>query len=211
VVAKKFSQIPVLIRNTVKGVVSFNSIVARQLQFGVSQSGQVKDYMVDAKVVGADIPLLDAIGDIVHHECVLVHDRGMICGIVTTHDLSVELRQRAEPFLLINQIENHIRNLIMANFADQEIISAFPKETRGKDISSVFDLTFNQYIEFLARNENWQRLRINADRDAFIKDLTSTMGIRNNIMHFRPGTIELGSLNEFLTLLEALEPNNRDE
>ena len=75
-IQKKFSQLPVMNGNTPKGVVSFKSIVARQFKFGVTLAGQVKDYMDrDVKEVRADDTFLDAIGDIVHHECVLVRDR----------------------------------------------------------------------------------------------------------------------------------------
>src|SRR4029077_7610798 len=144
----------------------------------------------------------------VSHQYVLVRDRGKICGIVTRTDLSIELKCRSETFLLINHIENHIRNLILRYFTTDEVCSYFNSDEMGinigkRNINSVFDLTFNQYTMFLQTEENWKRLGLTYDKKTVIDEIESTGHIRNEVMHFRPGpSLKPESLEGLLRLLE---------
>lgn len=47
-----------------------------------------------------------------------------ISGIVTASDLSLQFRQLAEPFLLLGEIEQHIRRLIEGKFTKAELEGA---------------------------------------------------------------------------------------
>jgi len=104
-----FSQLPVMIsERTPTGIVSWSSI-GKRLALKV-KCDSVEDCMDAALVVQADKSLLAAIDDVVSHQYVLVQATDHnICGIVTTSDLSLQFRQLAEPFLLLGEIENHIR------------------------------------------------------------------------------------------------------
>jgi CBS domain-containing protein len=203
------SQIPVMdSERDVKGVVSWQSIVT----MGMNLRGEAREYMEKASEIDADTSLLETIDAVVRHQYVLVRQKDRkISGIVTNSDLSSELRQRSEPFILINQIENHIRYLISENFTDQEISkNSDSRDTRdGKQANSVFDLTFNGYIQFLRYDENWMKLKQNTDKQTFIINLEKIRDIRNDIMHFNPDKIapeSLELLRRFLKLLEVLEP-----
>ena len=117
-----FSQLPVMMgERDVKGVISWTSIGSR-LVLGVKFE-EVRECMEAAHVIPADTSLLDAITEIVNNQYVLVRDgANKICGIVTTSDLSREFRQLTEPFVLLGEIENHVRSLILrGEFSNKQL------------------------------------------------------------------------------------------
>src|SRR3546814_4636712 len=58
-----------------------------------------------------DRSIFEAITDIVQHDFVLVRARDKtISGIVTAADLSLQFRTLTEPFLLLSEIETHVRD-----------------------------------------------------------------------------------------------------
>jgi hypothetical protein len=68
--------------------------------------------MEEAAEVRADDSLFDAIQKIVARDSVLVRDSSRaLTGIVTTADLSLQFKDLSEPFLLLGQIEDCVRNL----------------------------------------------------------------------------------------------------
>ena len=69
------------------------------------------------------------------HECVLVRDETRkLTGIVTTADLSLQFRDLGEPFLLLGQIESHVRNLIADKYHKAELIEACDPSDAGRQI-----------------------------------------------------------------------------
>lgn len=82
--------------------------------------------------ITVDASLFAAIPAIVEHQYVLVRapDR-RIGGIVKTTDLSLQFRQLAEPFLLLGEIENHIRRLIDGKYTLDEVRSAMHFDPDG--------------------------------------------------------------------------------
>lgn len=107
-----FSQLPVMVgEREVKGVISWRSIGSR-LVLGVKFS-EVRECMEPAHVIPADTSLFDAITEIVTNQYIIVRDvTNRISGIVTTSDLSSEFQQLNGPFILLGEIENHVRSLI---------------------------------------------------------------------------------------------------
>jgi predicted transcriptional regulator len=216
--SKNYSKIPVM--RTIyepKRVISCKSIIVHQQQSAMHLVGQAQKYMDTTwSEINADDTLLNAINAIERDHYVLVRERDRrISGIITNSDLSKELRERAEPFILINQIENHIRNLIKQTFTDQEITDNFPEGRYGKKIYNVFELTFDGYITLLRSDKNWAKLQLRTGKNTFIEYLENVAKIRNHFMHFRPDdgalTKRLELLREFLTLLEYVEPMARSE
>ncbi len=112
---KKCSRLPVMQSDReVKGIVSWPSIGAG-LALG-NKSESVRHYMEQHRELSADDSLFVAIPVIVEHGYVLIRDgQGKISGIVTTTDLSLQFQQLGEPFLLLEEIENHIRSMVDAN------------------------------------------------------------------------------------------------
>ncbi|MDA8050764.1 MAG: CBS domain-containing protein [Rhodospirillales bacterium] len=106
-----FSQLPVMQgEREVKGVVTWKSIGSRKAVG--SKCERVADCREDARIVDSNRTLFDAIPIIVEYGYVLVrqHDR-RISGIVTASDLSLQFPALAEPFLLLREIELHVRRL----------------------------------------------------------------------------------------------------
>src|SRR5437867_4065725 len=108
-----YSQLPVMTGDrTVHGLISWKSIGKAHV---VGTAGpRVVDCMdPEVRVLSGDMPLLRAVGEIIQYEIVLVQDRAKkIVGIVTTTDLSVQLRDLTDAFLLIGNIERQIRRLM---------------------------------------------------------------------------------------------------
>jgi CBS domain-containing protein len=107
-----FSQLPVMIgQRDPKGVISWASIGARLARDRVCT--EVRECMEAPRIISSDTSIFDAIGEIVRDQYVLIRDSSnKISGIVTTSDLSNQFRQLTEPFLLLGEIESHIRSII---------------------------------------------------------------------------------------------------
>jgi CBS domain-containing protein len=131
-----FSQLPVMTSDfNVKGLFSWKSL-GRRLALG-HKCDCVRECMDPHFEIKASASLFEAIRLIVEHDCILVRDAGnKISGIVTTADLSEQFAKLGEPFLLLGQVENHVRDLIVAGkFTKKEVKEAGDparRRTRGR-------------------------------------------------------------------------------
>ena len=206
--SQDFSQLPVMTTDReVKGLVSWRSIGSR-LAMG-SGADWVRDAMEQAHEVSANASIFDAITLIVRHGHVLVRSQNnLVTGIVTASDLSLQFQTLTEPFLVLSEIENLIRNLIGGGFAMNELIEALDPGAADRQVSSVADLTFGEYVRLLENPNRWSRLRLQIDRDLFCKNLDRVRKIRNDVMHFDPDGItakDLAELQIFAQFLKRLE------
>jgi hypothetical protein len=169
----------------------------------------VTRFMVPHHELSADISLFAAIGRIVEHDYVLIRDhQKKITGIVTTSDLSLQFHQLGEPFLLLGEIENHIRRLVGGKFTQEELTANRDPADAGREVSSVSDLTFGEYVWLLQNPGNWERLDIFIDRGVFIGQLDKIRLIRNDVMHFDPDGLspsDLETLRSFVLFLQRLK------
>jgi hypothetical protein len=130
-----------------------------------------------------------------------------ISGIVTTSDLSVQLRQLAEPFLLVGEIENHIRRIIDGKFTQKELGNACDPSDTQRKIGNVADLAFGEYVRLFENPEHWNKLNIPLDRKEIVKRLERVRMLRNDIMHFDPDGLppeDLEYLRDVARLLQKL-------
>lgn len=202
-----FSQLPVMVgERDVKGVVTWAEIAARAVlgKLGALAS----ECMVDPIILNDTASIFEAIQTVVVRDFVLVRDKQRrIAGIVTAADLSLQFRSLSEPFLLLSEIETHVRNMIGETFTLQELIAARdPGSTR--EINTVADLSFGEYVFLLQKEDNWIRLGVKVDRQAFCRQLDRVRSIRNQVMHFDPDGLEganLQILQEFSSFLKRLE------
>lgn len=187
--ANDFSQLPVMVGDRdVKGVVSWQSIGAR---LALRQQGtEVREFMEAAHEIRSSASLFHAVPVIVQNNYVLVRGGdGKISGIVTATDLSLQFQQLAQPFLLLGEIENHIRNIIGRNFNADELAVAKDPGDDGRTITSAADLNFGEYIRLLENPDRWGRLGLQIDRATFCKRLDQIRRVRNDVMHFDPDGI----------------------
>ena len=109
-------------------------------------------------------------------------------GIVTVSDITNQFIAETEPFVLMNELENHIRNLMRDKILLEDLKRLCERD--DKKISSIDDLTFGDYIVVFGNEEQWNKLHIAADRKEFILQMDEIREIRNEIMHFRPTGID---------------------
>lgn len=202
-----YSQLPIMPNERdVKGVVSWASIGSR-LALGRACT-YVRDCRYPHHEISADTSLFAAIDTIVNHEYVLIrgHDQ-KISGIVTTSDLSLQFLQLGEPFLLLGEIENHIRRLISGKFTAAELSEAKDPADTTREISGISDLTFGEYAFLIGNPARWTKLELNIDRAVFLEQLEKVRTIRNDVMHFDPdGPVpaDLETLRKFVKFLQEL-------
>ena len=201
---RDFSQLPIMTTKTeVKGVISWRSIGKAYVD--KRNPDKVRDCMEEANVISTKATLADATGQIWQHDYVLVRGKDRaITGIVTAADLAYQFRQLALPFILIGEIERHLRDLVRGRFKVEEFSKAAngQKEVRGPD-----DLTFGDYCRLLEHKESWTKLGLNIDRAEFVKHLEEVREIRNEVMHFSPDEIEAADveqLDQFVRFLRDL-------
>ena len=154
----------------------------------------VRHCMDPAREISFNTPLFNVIGGIAEHGYVLVRGEDkVITGIVTSGDISNQFMQLAGPFLLIGEIEGHLRRLAHGKFTVEEMQNASP-EGQG-NINGLADLTLGGYCRILQNPEHWGRLNLNIDRKEFVKHLESVRKIRNDIMHFNPDGLSDEDIN----------------
>jgi hypothetical protein len=168
-----------------RGMVSWRTI-ARALLLTDSAT-KVRDCIENPQTVDEDESLLKAIPVIAEHDYVLVKaHNGLISGIVTAADLSLKFRALTEPFLLLREIERHLRKILDGRLSPDEIQGTSNPGVIRRRINGLQDLTLGECIGLFGRPENWCRLGLrNIDRSEFIGPLLKINEIRNRVMHFR--------------------------
>ena len=204
-----FSQLPVMQgEREVKGVITWKSIGSKQ-SLG-HECKVVADCREDAYIVDSNRTLFDAIPIIVEHGYVLVRDQRdrRITGIVTASDLSLQFQLLSEPFLLLREIELHVRRLIGDSLgtADFDLLGTADPGAKNKP-QSVTDLTFGQYVRLLQHPQFWTKLDLKVDCGALTGLLDEVRIIRNDVMHFDPDPMtseELSTLKRSVRFMQEL-------
>lgn len=204
-----FSQLPVMTNERdVRGIVSWESIGPAAI-FSNPRPHFVRDCTKPHVEVKTTDSLFRVLNRIIESSYVLVRDEHrVIRGILTTTDLSEQFQILSEPFLLLGEIENHIRALIDGRFTKSELAAAKDQGDESREVDTVADLTLGEHQRLLERRENWSRLGLSADRVVFIKELDKIRQLRNDVMHFDSDSItdvERTSLRNFLQFLHDLK------
>jgi len=202
-----YSQLPVT-NHGKRGLIGYISweTIGVAINSGVT-SGIVKDYMsTDVFSLRLDTPILKALRLVYDNDFIVVLDSvQQVCGIVTTADLSSRYHEKTEPYVMLEEIENHIRLMLEGKVLKEQLIDACTKANNKQDaysvnINTIDDLSFFQYQEVFSRY--WNRLELKSiDKNEFLNLLNSIREIRNDVMHFDPDEISQQSKN---TLKESL-------
>jgi CBS domain-containing protein len=205
--AQNFSQLPVM-RNEydVRGMISWKGIGSKLALNGSCSFAH--EAMETAHVVRGDDPLLSAIQTIAQHDYVLVkNNKNQITGIVTASDFSIQFQQLAEPFLLIEEIERGVRQILHGKFDKSELNSVKLASDSDRTVNGLENLSFGEYIRLIESDSNWKKLGLAIDRAYFTKSLNQIREIRNKVMHFNSrGLADADSttLREFAGFLRRL-------
>ena len=118
-----------------------------------------------------------------------------IVGSITAADMVPAFREMTEPFLLLSEIEHHVRGLIAPRFTPEELQEiCCPDLTR--ELDSVDRMTFGDYVYLLQSPGQWDRLGLGSDGSAVMERMRRVNEIRNRVMHFDPDGIEPDDLEE---------------
>ncbi len=205
--SRDFSQIPVMTSDReLKGLVRWRTIAKRLTLKGPAV--EVREVMERAIEVSADTSLFEALPLIVRHDYVLVRNPGdnTIQGIVTTSDLAMQFRELSEPFLLLGEIENHLRQMLGGKFSKDELSAARDPADADREIGSIADLAFGEYIRVFENQPNWEKCGIALDRKQFVEDMHRVRELRNDVMHFDPDPLA----DDDLTFLREIARFMRD-
>lgn len=120
--------------------------------------------------------------------------------ILTNYDLLQYLRDSIEPFLLIEDIERSIRELIQDAFSD-ELDTKLQEFFNDKDVRTpdgIADCSFGHYPHFMC--QNWPQFEEYFEESGdFVRRLLLEVGdIRNKIFHFRAESYESNLEEELL-------------
>ena len=206
-----YSQLPVLQNpRDVDGLISWKSI-GEASKVHNKECTFVRQCMdTDIEILKHDTPLWKAIKTIAEKDVVLVRNSAKeIIGLVTTYDIAVKYHSLAEPFLLLGEIENNLRQLIARAKYPQSVLAAArdPKDSERK-IAGVSDLTFGEYIRLRQEPENWRSIGFNLSRKTLLGDMDDIRRIRNDVMHFHPDPLldhDLNSLRRVANMMRSLK------
>ena len=203
-----YSQLPVMSSDyKVDGLITWETIGNNLIHGG--DKTLVRHFMKkDVSEIKNDMSIFDAVKIIITKEVVLVrNEENCICGLVTATDISEQFITIAEPFLILEQIENHIRKLLNGKFSADKLKEISIEDESSRKVESISDLTFGEYIRLMENPENWEGMNLNIDRSTFIKRLDEIRRIRNDVMHFHPDGIsetDLDILRQTSSFLENL-------
>lgn len=205
-----FSQLPVMTTpREVKGVVTWQSIGVAKLARG-RKADFVREVMEPPRELLSTDSIFHAIPVIVQKNYALIRgSENRITGIVTVSDLSLHFQQLSEPFLLLGEIENHIRGIIGDRFSLEQLESLREPGDAARSIVGAASLTFGEYIRLLEQPDRWTKIGLALDRVTFCEQLKTVRKIRNHVMHFAPSAAgltldDLGVLRDVVGLLRML-------
>jgi CBS domain-containing protein len=204
-VARNFSQLPVMTTDReVKGVISWASIGSR-IAANVSGS-DVRSYMNPHQEIPVSASLFSGIRIIAEHDYVLVRAAdNVISGIVTASDIALQFEEISTPFLLLGEIENHIRALIAKKLTKADIKKACGDEFLPANFSEIHELTFGNCVRILDYSDNWAKLGLGMDRKVFCAELAGVNKIRNDVMHFNPDPLTSENLTRLQNVSRMFE------
>lgn len=196
-----FSQLPVLSgQRDVSGLISWK-FIGSALSLG-KPCVTVADCITGVDVLNIDEPIFKAVSIILEKEVVIVRDNNkLISGIVTATDVGILFHKLAEPFLIIEQIENLVRRLLDNKLTFDNIKGVLDTNSYDKEIKSLSDLTFGHYVRIIENKQLFDKLHLNVDRVILQKTLDDVRKVRNDVMHFNPEELENSELE---TLRQAL-------
>jgi predicted transcriptional regulator len=207
---QRVSYLPVLQQNdrVVDGMVTWEAIGKKRA--AGKECASVQDCMdTNVRALPRDTPLFDAVRDIIRYGAVVVQAKDRtVCGLVTAADIAGQFVELSEPFLFLEQIENHLRGLLRRVKMNQEELRQLVDPTdveRLRKTITVDKLTFGEYLRGFQQEWVWGRLGLGIDRKLFLGRIYENRDIRNSVMHFHPDPLTLSERDTLATTRELLQ------
>jgi restriction system protein len=183
-VAGEYSQLPVVDEyGRLKGVITWEGIA--HAQFTRRPKLVAHAMLTNPYSCRESEELFARINDIQSRGFLIVVDgENVVTGILTAADLSGELRNRVQPFTVLEEIERRLRRAVSPLTVD-DLKESFPKgDSRAKKISSPHDLTLGNYSYVLDDETRWAKLHWPYERADIVERLRKVAGYRNAIAHW---------------------------
>lgn len=195
-------------RARVEGVFSYASF--SQAYIAGKPTKMVRDCISDEFIeVNEEKSLIDAVREILTRKTVVVRScQNKLCGVVTARDVAPVFIGLAEPFLLLGQIENHMRSLLERCKLKKDEYQALVDERdpdRKAKTEGADNLTLGELIRAFESVEMWGKVGIHFDKVTFTKRLHEVGEIRNKVMHFRPDGLPPEDVTKLTRARELLE------
>ena len=235
-VENNFSQIPVKSGGRTIGVISFRSISKLLLKHGF-ESRNLGETDV---IIALEPPdFVDHYSSI--HECgkalirkdyVLIGDRMNTRGIATVSDAMQYFYRVSSPFILLGEIEQGIRQIILEVLNSDEkikkaILNAIKPHSKDigpipsnrtcifaalekspLDINEILEcMTFHDYKMIITNGSNWERYFgsvLGRNRLLIELDLRNANKIRNDVFHFKVRELSIEDYKELATIRTRL-------
>jgi CBS domain-containing protein len=226
-----YSQLPVVAGQAVLGVFSFRSLTTKLLEMGrISEHFgdlPVDEFMEQFKFAQLSDNWESIIVHLDRDDGVLVGHRDDLVGILTPMDVLSYLRDIANPFVLLAEIELSLRRIVGASVTDDELQACAEQCLSGKYPpdempTKLSDMTFNDYVQIIGDGRNWPHFEVAFGagdwlRKRTAKRLKEVRELRNDVFHFKrrllPEDIEtLAKCREWLQMkTRAFEAKRREE
>jgi predicted transcriptional regulator len=200
------SQLPVLSGKDAVGIIDWKSIgVAIVLG---KNCKIVSDCMKPVEVLSVNTSLFEAVERVLKKGTILVKQQdNTITGLVTTKNITEQFIDMSRPFLLLEQIENHVRKLLVNKLEESDITKVLDAEKLTKEFTDLTSLSFGNYVRIIENQDNYTKLKIKLKKSVLVNMLKKTNKLRNDIMHFNPEEMDpedLEHLEETLRILKVL-------
>ena len=194
-----YSQLPVVAGRAVLGVFSFRSLTSKLLEMGrISEHFgdlTVDEFMERFKFAQLSDNWESIIVHLDEDDGVLVGHRDKLEGILTPMDVLCYLRDVANPFVLLAEIELSLRRIVGACVTEDELQTCAEQCMSGKYPldempTELSDMTFNDYIQIIGDGRNWPYFRSafgksDWHRKITAKRLKEVRDLRNDVFHFK--------------------------
>ena len=222
-----FSQLPVMKKGTIVGMVSFASIVKTVFQVGKNstkrtqrwQQWKVEDVMEKPTLRDYHEDLFDLIATLARDSYVMIRTENKTYEIITSFDVLHYFKELATPFLFLNDIENTLRAIIQSRFDEQTFeakaigLFTYQKKREQETPRKVDELCFGDYITFIS--SYWTDFKqLLGNKNIFLGYSETARKIRNDVCHFRDPVCKSNkeTLERFLNWLrEKVKQNLQSE
>jgi hypothetical protein len=137
--------------------------------------------------VDSERTFFDVITTIVEYGYVLVRARDKkITGIVTASDLRMQFHSLTEPFLLLREIELHVRRILQRRLYAEDLRCLDSCSIPTRVSKQIADLTFGDYVRLVQIPHIFSKLNLPVDKAVLTDLLDGVRMLRNDVMHFDP-------------------------
>jgi CBS domain-containing protein len=211
---RRFSQLPVIDGEQLVGVFSLWSLAAHIAAWPSSKFDDltVGDVLERLPTVTVEDPLDGVLEHLDRHDAALVFSPHGLQAVVTAFDVLTYFYAVARPFVLIQEIELGLRDLLGQIIASEDLAGFLASALQAKYQAQkrpvpgrLDEMTFEDARTAITSRDNWNRLdgAIPGTREMISTRLNRIRDIRNKVFHFR-GSVTIQEYQALVTTRDWL-------